>query len=62
MGEEYMRQIRKRMREKYPRSYKIISKSADMAFHVGYWGMCTVALYTYMLQYSVRGCTDTIDK
>jgi len=57
-----MRQIRNRMREKYPRSYKIISKTSDVAFHVGYWGICTVALYTYVLQYSVRGCTDSIDK
>ena len=62
MGEEYMRQIRKRLREKYPRSYKIISKSSNLAFHVGYWGMCTVALYTYVLQYSVRGCADSVNK
>jgi len=57
-----MRQIRNRLREKYPRSYKIISKSTDIAFHVSYWGMCTAALYVYMLQYSVTGCDGSIDK
>ncbi len=61
MGEEYMRQIRKRMREKYPRVHKIISKSSDVAFHVGYWGACISILYVYMLQYTVRGPRSPID-
>jgi hypothetical protein len=57
-----MRQIRDRLREKYPRVHKIISKSSDVAFHVGYWGVLTVIVYTHVFQYSARGCTDSIDK
>ena len=61
-GEEHMRQMRQLIKEKCPRSYKIISVSSDLAFNLGYWGACTVALYIYVLRYSVRGCSDSIDK
>jgi hypothetical protein len=57
-----MRQIRKRMQEKYPRVHKIISKSSNLAFHVGYWGVLTVIVYTHVFQYSARGYHDSINK
>lgn len=53
-----MRQFCKRVREKYPRSYKIISKSSDTACNVCYWGVCMVMIYGYLLQRSVRDSFD----
>lgn len=57
-----MRQLCKRVKEKYPRAHKIISTTSYHACNVGYWGVITLALYTYVLQYSVRGCHDSVNK
>ena len=57
-----MRQIRDRMREKCPRVHKIISTTSYHAFNVGYWGVITLILYGYMLQYNVRHRHDSINK
>ena len=57
-----MRQIRKRLREKCPRVHKIISTTSNHAFNVGYWGVITLVLYAYVLQYSVKGYHGSINK
>ena len=57
-----MRQICDRVRVKYPRSYKIISKSSNAACNVCYWSVCMVLIYGYLLQYSVTGNGCNIDK
>ena len=61
-----MRQRFKRLRRKLPRVKKIIHKtydvSAEHALFLTYWGMITIILYAYVLQYSVTGNGCSIDK
>ena len=57
-----MRQRLKRLREKCPRVNKIISLTSEHACNVTYWGMITIMLYGYLLQYSVTGNGCSIDK